>query len=450
MNPFLGHLLERSFATTEGLRPRLPSLFEPVSTDVPGNPPAPFGTAGPDGDQSLDNSDRQEDTAGLRVATSAQEVEIGPLGEINPTLPSARIRADNSRSAPMPMPATGANRVTSAPEEPSEPPIETRPPATVSTVTPPFAIPPPSPPVSLSPAPTVALSPRITSSQAEPSESSVETRPLAAAPAVTPPVAIASPSPPVSPTPAPTVAISRRVANTLAEPSESPAETRPAVAIPPAPPPVSVAPFGPPPSPRQVADRIAPHGGQARRPVGSNPVEWPSSAASDAGPAERHPGASATESRLAGAGPTALIERIVQIDHDPLQPTPKVATPKVEWRERLIESPPLEGNSVTPPPAPQPPAAPQSRKPADSAAAPGMPQRVVPQQTRLALRPVSLPPVAPAASARPSVAPTIQVTIGRIEVRATPPAPATPRKAPPKPAAMSLEDYLKQRSEGRR
>ncbi len=401
MNPFLGHLLERSFATTEGLRPRLPSLFEPVSTDVLGSPPASFGTAGPEWDEALDASDRQEDTAGLRMATSAQEAAgIDPLGERSHTLPSARIRAEDSISAPIPIPASGASRATSAPAEPSEPPIEPRPPAT--------------------------------------------------APAVTQPVAIAPPSPPVSLSPAPTVAISRKVANTLAEPSEPPAETRPAVAIPPAPPSVSAAPFGPPPSTRQVTDRIVPHEGQARHPVGPNPVEWPSSAASSARPAERHPGTSATESRLTGAGPTVLIERIVRFDQNPQRPTTKVATPKAEWRERLIESPPLEGNSVTPPPAPQPPAASQSLKPVDSAAAPGMPQRVVPQQVRLAPRPLSLPPVAPAASARPSAAPTIQVTIGRIEVRATPPAPATPRKAPPKPAAMSLEDYLKQRNEGRR
>jgi len=45
--------------------------------------------------------------------------------------------------------------------------------------------------------------------------------------------------------------------------------------------------------------------------------------------------------------------------------------------------------------------------------------------------------------------PTIQVTIGRIEVRATPPPPAQPpgqqRAAPP---VMSLDQYLQQRSRG--
>lgn len=43
--------------------------------------------------------------------------------------------------------------------------------------------------------------------------------------------------------------------------------------------------------------------------------------------------------------------------------------------------------------------------------------------------------------------PTIQVTIGRIEVRATPAAlPA--RKERSAPQVMSLDDYLRQRSQG--
>lgn len=46
--------------------------------------------------------------------------------------------------------------------------------------------------------------------------------------------------------------------------------------------------------------------------------------------------------------------------------------------------------------------------------------------------------------------PTIQVTIGRVEVRATPPpsVPSTPRQTPA-PAVKSLDDYLRQREEGR-
>lgn len=48
----------------------------------------------------------------------------------------------------------------------------------------------------------------------------------------------------------------------------------------------------------------------------------------------------------------------------------------------------------------------------------------------------------------PTPAPTIQVTIGRIEVRATPAPKAPVRERPSAPAALSLEDYLKQRSRG--
>ena len=46
-----------------------------------------------------------------------------------------------------------------------------------------------------------------------------------------------------------------------------------------------------------------------------------------------------------------------------------------------------------------------------------------------------------------ATAPTIQVTIGRIEVRATPP-PAPRQKARPGPTVMSAEDYLHQRARG--
>lgn len=47
-------------------------------------------------------------------------------------------------------------------------------------------------------------------------------------------------------------------------------------------------------------------------------------------------------------------------------------------------------------------------------------------------------------------APTIQVTIGRIEVRATPPAPTRAPAARTAPSVMSLDDYVNQRSKGGR
>jgi len=67
------------------------------------------------------------------------------------------------------------------------------------------------------------------------------------------------------------------------------------------------------------------------------------------------------------------------------------------------------------------------------------------------IRPVG-PAPAVLAEAMRKAAPTIQVTVGRIEVRAiTPPAPPAPRTKPARPGpALSLVDYLKQRSEGRR
>jgi hypothetical protein len=58
----------------------------------------------------------------------------------------------------------------------------------------------------------------------------------------------------------------------------------------------------------------------------------------------------------------------------------------------------------------------------------------------------SLPPIAPLSPAA-TTPPTINVTIGRVEVRAVPP-PAQQR-AKPKPASvLSLEDYLRQRAKG--
>jgi hypothetical protein len=55
-----------------------------------------------------------------------------------------------------------------------------------------------------------------------------------------------------------------------------------------------------------------------------------------------------------------------------------------------------------------------------------------------------------AVPATPQPAPTIHVTIGRVEVRATAPATPTPRKTIAQPPVMSLEDYLRQRDGGHR
>ena len=54
--------------------------------------------------------------------------------------------------------------------------------------------------------------------------------------------------------------------------------------------------------------------------------------------------------------------------------------------------------------------------------------------------------------AKPEGTPTIQVTIGRVEVRAiTPPATPAPRTRPARPGpALSLDDYLRERNRGER
>jgi hypothetical protein len=54
----------------------------------------------------------------------------------------------------------------------------------------------------------------------------------------------------------------------------------------------------------------------------------------------------------------------------------------------------------------------------------------------------------PALSNLPAPAPTIQVTIGRIEVRATPPAAPSAKARKSQPAPLSLAEYLRQRTNG--
>jgi hypothetical protein len=59
--------------------------------------------------------------------------------------------------------------------------------------------------------------------------------------------------------------------------------------------------------------------------------------------------------------------------------------------------------------------------------------------------PVFSPSLPPAVAPSP---PSIHVTIGRVEVRATPPPPAGSRDKPTLPPVMSLEEYLGRRAAG--
>lgn len=135
--------------------------------------------------------------------------------------------------------------------------------------------------------------------------------------------------------------------------------------------------------------------------------------------------------------PIIIKEQITQI-------IPKLETPEFPF-------PPLAEVAREKPAEPTPSAAPAAAIP------PAQPTKpVVPAVT---LRTEQVKTAAPAAnqpgSHQPPVAtspepiPTVQITIGRIEVRATPPTPAKAEKKPAPTPVLSLEDYLRQRNGGR-
>ena len=74
-------------------------------------------------------------------------------------------------------------------------------------------------------------------------------------------------------------------------------------------------------------------------------------------------------------------------------------------------------------------------------------QVAIPHQVIPALRSLGLEPQK--SSTPPQPVPTIQVTIGRIEVRATPPTTPSPVQSRSAQSVMSLEEYLRQRGGGR-
>ncbi len=78
--------------------------------------------------------------------------------------------------------------------------------------------------------------------------------------------------------------------------------------------------------------------------------------------------------------------------------------------------------------------------------------RATPPRRALTPAPAVVRPQPPLEPPTPRVptAPSVNVTIGRIEVRAVTPAAPPPRRIAPPLARLSLDDYLKQREEGRR
>ncbi|HRQ40319.1 MAG TPA: hypothetical protein PLD25_20600 [Chloroflexota bacterium] len=82
-----------------------------------------------------------------------------------------------------------------------------------------------------------------------------------------------------------------------------------------------------------------------------------------------------------------------------------------------------------------------------------------PATSPVAIHPDQIKPFAPATgrptnhqppvTTPPESAPTVQITIGRIEVRATPPTPTKVEKKRPQTPVLSLDEYLRQRNGGR-
>lgn len=80
------------------------------------------------------------------------------------------------------------------------------------------------------------------------------------------------------------------------------------------------------------------------------------------------------------------------------------------------------------------------------------PEEIPPNQSQALIKPAQVTPkISVIKQSQPTpekteTTPTINVTIGRIEVRATTPATASkPAKPKQKPAVMSLDEYLRQR-----
>lgn len=136
------------------------------------------------------------------------------------------------------------------------------------------------------------------------------------------------------------------------------------------------------------------------------------------------------------AEPTSPAERLIvereRIDREPEKPPVPVLTPQTI----LIERPaaPATSPSIVQP----------------------VVERVIERREKIAppdrsrdVRSASAPTTANEAPPEPPAPPVIHVTIGRVEVRATP-TPAAPRRAAHSTPTLSLEDYLRSRNGGRR
>jgi hypothetical protein len=133
-------------------------------------------------------------------------------------------------------------------------------------------------------------------------------------------------------------------------------------------------------------------------------------------------------------------------DHEVVRPRPAAPEPAVIMTElKLVDRPQLEPIASFAPTGPPPSA---TAQPIARLTAPprlaATPAPVTPPGSQVTVQPAEARP-APGESAQPA---TVHVTIGRVEIRATPATPngrSTTRKRPP---ARSLDDYLDGRREG--
>jgi len=194
-------------------------------------------------------------------------------------------------------------------------------------------------------------------------------------------------------------------------------------------------------------------------PVATHPIE-PSASRAAALPDAPRPAASAEAlSPLVTPAPPAPRSAEVRLDPpDFAHPEPAAARP-LDAPGRVTTAPAPKSRDERPPPAARRIAAPDAIQPetrsatdaARTLAEPALPVAPPPRKlnelephpprTRAERRAAALTP--------PREETTVHVSIGRIEVRAAQPVQETKRKEPPRPAVMSLEDYLQSRR-GRR
>jgi hypothetical protein len=166
----------------------------------------------------------------------------------------------------------------------------------------------------------------------------------------------------------------------------------------------------------------------------------------------------------AGAWPPETEARARRLAGPPSSRQPRPAASYAAAASQAPAQAPFEESRLAPMDAPVPPAGAREsasddarRQPASAPAkepiaverrAGGDMPRLTPASLTTPPRLTTATDIRPLPPGEPAPTPTIQVTIGRIEVRATPAAAPPARKERSAPQVMSLDDYLHQRNQG--